>query len=101
MRKALLPWVGLPNVLAGEFIVPELLQDHATAENLSQALANWLEHKGARARLEARYREIHERLRQGNDERVADALEPYLRGSESRGATPFPAAREPAAVRGR
>lgn len=101
MRKALLPYVGLPNILAGEFIVPELLQEHATAENLAQALANWLEHKGARARLEARYREIHERLRQGNDERVADALEPYLRGSEPRGATPFTAAREPAALRGR
>lgn len=101
MRKALLPYVGLPNVLAGEFIVPELLQDHATAGNLSQALANWLEHKGARARLESRYREIHERLRQGNDERVADALEPYLRGRDPRAATPPAAAGEPATVRGR
>ncbi len=101
MRKALLPYVGLPNILAGEFIVPELLQEHATAENLEQALGNWLDHKGARDRLEARYRGIHESLRQGNEERVADALEPYLRGSDTRAATPPASAREPATVRGR
>ena len=51
MRKPLLPYVGLPNILAGEFIVPELLQDHATPENLEQALGNWLDHKVARERL--------------------------------------------------
>jgi lipid-A-disaccharide synthase len=101
MRRPLLPYVGLPNILAGEFIVPELLQTHATAENLEQALGNWLDHKGARDRLEARYREMHVALRQQNDERVADALEPFLRGSESRAETPPSGAREPAAVRGR
>jgi lipid-A-disaccharide synthase len=101
MRKALLPYVGLPNILAGEFIVPELLQEHATAENLEQALGNWLDHRGARDRLEARYRELHVALRQGNDARVADALEPYLRTGEYRAATPPDSAREPAAVRGR
>ena len=35
-----LPYVGLPNILCGEFIVPELLQDDATPENLAQALLN-------------------------------------------------------------
>ena len=34
------PWVGLPNIIAGEFIVPELLQENATPENLAQALFN-------------------------------------------------------------
>ena len=78
MRNPLLPYVGLPNILAGEFIVPELLQAHATPENLEQAISNWLDHKVARGRLEARYRAIHESLRCGNDERVAQALAPYL-----------------------
>lgn len=78
MRKALLPWVGLPNILAGEFIVPELLQDDATPENLAQAIGNWLDHKGARERLLARYEAIHAQLRCGNDERVAQALAPWL-----------------------
>jgi hypothetical protein len=35
-----LPWIGLPNVLAGEYVVPEILQDDATPENLTQALVN-------------------------------------------------------------
>ncbi len=48
-RKAILPYVGLPNILAGEFIVPELLQDDATPANLAQALGNWLDNKSARA----------------------------------------------------
>jgi lipid-A-disaccharide synthase len=77
-RKGLVPWVGLPNILAGEFIVPELLQEHATPANLEQALANWLDHKGARARLRERFEAIHAQLRCGNDERVAQALAPWL-----------------------
>lgn len=78
MRNALLPYVGLPNILAGEFIVPELLQDHATPENLEQAVGNWLDHKVARERLLERYDAIHASLRCGNDERVAQALTPWL-----------------------
>ncbi len=39
-RKLLVPWVGLPNVLAGRFVVPELLQDDATPGNLAQAVRN-------------------------------------------------------------
>jgi lipid-A-disaccharide synthase len=78
MRNALLPYVGLPNILAGEFIVPELLQENATPENLEQALDNWLDHKVARERLLARYAGIHAQLRCGNDERVAQALAPWL-----------------------
>ena len=33
-----LPWVGLPNILARRFVVPEFIQDDATAENLAQAV---------------------------------------------------------------
>jgi len=91
MRKPLLPYVGLPNILAGEFIVPELLQEHATAANLEQALENWLDHKLARERLLARYAAIHAQLRCDNGERVAQALAPWL-GS---GASP---ARQPEAA---
>ena len=48
-----LPYVGLPNILAGEFVVPEILQDDATPENLAQALCNQLQDKEVRERLEA------------------------------------------------
>ena len=99
MRKALLPYVGLPNILAGEFIVPELLQEHATPGNLEQAIGNWLDHKAARERLQARYATIHQQLRCGNDERVAQALAPWLAPGTSH-ATPATGGTSLAAVRG-
>jgi lipid-A-disaccharide synthase len=77
-RKALLPYVGLPNILAGEFVVPELLQEDATPANLAQALGNWLDNKEARMRLRERFAAMHESLARGHDERVAQALQPYL-----------------------
>jgi lipid-A-disaccharide synthase len=77
-RKALLPYVGLPNILAGEFVVPELLQDDATPENLAQALGNWLDHKEARDALRERFAAMHRELARGHDERIVQALQPYL-----------------------
>jgi lipid-A-disaccharide synthase len=52
-RKLLLPWVGLPNVLARRFVVPELLQDDATIDNLAQAAVNLFDDIVTRRRLEA------------------------------------------------
>jgi lipid-A-disaccharide synthase len=77
-RQAVLPYFGLPNVLAGEFIVPELLQDDATPGNLAQALGNWLDNKVAREHLRARFASLHAALAKGHDERIAQALAPYL-----------------------
>ena len=79
-RKALLPYVGLPNILAGEFVVPEFLQEEASPENLAQALGNWLDAKDARARLGERFEQLHHSLACDHDARVADALQPYLDG---------------------
>jgi len=73
------PYVGLPNILAGEFIVPEFLQDEATPENLSQAVLNWLFDGAARMRLEARFAAIARELRQDSAERMASALVPMVR----------------------
>lgn len=73
-----LPYVGLPNVLAGRFIVPELLQDDATPENLAQAVCNLLAHPRLAQALTARFTAMHQRLRQGNAERVADAVVAFL-----------------------
>lgn len=77
-KKALLPYVGLPNILAGRFIVPEILQDDATAENLAQALANLWEHKRAREAMVDCFDALHRRLRQDNPEQLRQALAPYL-----------------------
>jgi lipid-A-disaccharide synthase len=99
-RRRILPYVGLPNILAGEFIVPELLQADATPMNLSQALLNWLDSREARDRLRARFATLHESLACGHDERVAQALEPYLTREAMGGAALPEPDRHPAALRG-
>ena len=78
MRRRIQPYVGLPNVLAGEFIVPELLQADATPANLAQALGNWLDHKEAREAIRERFAKLHESLACDHDRRVVEALAPYL-----------------------
>lgn len=77
-RKGRLRYVGLPNILAGEFVVPEILQEDATAENLAQALVNQLHDKTVRRRLEQKFLEIHRVLKQGTAERVVEAILPML-----------------------
>lgn len=78
-RKAYQPYVGLPNILAGEFVVPELLQDDATPENLAQAVVNLVRHKTVRDKLVERFCGIHRALKQDNAERCAQAILPYLK----------------------
>jgi lipid-A-disaccharide synthase len=68
----------LPNILAGEWLVPELLQDDATPENLAQAMGNWIRHRDVAARARVRFGEIHATLAIGNAGRVVDALRPLL-----------------------
>ncbi len=62
-RKQLQPWVGLPNILCGDFVVPELLQDAATPQALSAAVLDWLlasQHQPARiAALQQRFTALH------------------------------------------
>ena len=73
-----LPWVGLPNILAGRYVVPEFLQDEATPENLAQALGNLLADKPARAAIERVFAGIHRLLRQDTAQKAAGAVLPYL-----------------------
>lgn len=73
-----LPWVGLPNILAGRYVVPEFLQDEATPENLAQALGNLLVDRQARAAIARVFDGIHRLLRQDTAQKAADAVLPYL-----------------------
>jgi lipid-A-disaccharide synthase len=100
MRKALLPYFGLPNILSGEFVVPELLQDDATPANLAQALGNLLDSPEARSRMRERFARLHESLACGHDERVTEALQPFIESEPRHGAALSPSGRSPAAVRG-
>jgi lipid-A-disaccharide synthase len=75
MRRMLyLPYVGMPNILAGERLVPELLQDDATPEALAAALLALWRDKPARERQVARFREFHQLLRQNTAEKAAEAV---------------------------
>jgi lipid-A-disaccharide synthase len=73
-----LPWVGLPNILAGRYVVPEFLQDDATPENLAQALGNLLVDRQARAAITRVFDSVHRQLRQDTAQKAADAVLPYL-----------------------
>ncbi|MGE5336693.1 MAG: lipid-A-disaccharide synthase [Gemmatimonadota bacterium] len=69
-----LPYVGLPNILAGEFLVPELLQEQATPDALARALLGQLADERLRRMLEERFTQIHESLRRDTPALAADAI---------------------------
>lgn len=73
-RMLYLPWIGLPNILAGEFLVPELIQDQATPEHLCAALMALLGDAAGQARQRERFLEIHAALRQDTAAKAADAV---------------------------
>lgn len=73
-----LPWVGLPNILAGRYVVPEFLQDEANPENLAQALGNLMIDGQVRAGIRRVFHDLHCRLRQNTAEKAAAAVLPYL-----------------------
>ncbi len=61
--KGYLPYVGLPNILCEEFVVPEILQDRATAPALAEAVLHQLRDTPNRIRLEQRFTALHATLR--------------------------------------
>jgi lipid-A-disaccharide synthase len=73
-RMGYLPYVGLPNILAGKFVVPEFIQDDATPENMAQALLNFYADKRTCALIAEEFREIHLQLKQNTAEKAATAV---------------------------
>ena len=84
-RMAYLPWVGLPNILCGETVVPELLQDEADPEHLAAAIDDWFADDARRAAVEARFTALHHTLRQDTARRAAEAILPYLHKERAAG----------------
>lgn len=77
---AYLPWVGLPNVLAGREVVPEVLQDAATPQALADALDGWLADPARVDELTRVFTDMHLQLRQDTAAKAAAAILPYLQG---------------------
>ncbi|HEY9097209.1 MAG TPA: lipid-A-disaccharide synthase [Hydrogenophaga sp.] len=79
-RKQLQPWVGLPNILSEEFVVPELLQDAATPLALAKAVVNWLEAPERINELQQRFVSLHHLLKRDTSQLATDAIEKVLEG---------------------
>jgi lipid-A-disaccharide synthase len=81
-RKQLQPWVGLPNILCEEFVVPELLQDAATSQALAKEVLSWLDAKTQapeRIRaLEHRFTALHQDLQRDTATLATNAIEKIL-----------------------
>jgi lipid-A-disaccharide synthase len=73
-RMRRLPYVGLPNILAGEFLVPEFLQSKATPGALSAAVISLMQDAERQRRQVEKFREIHVSLRQNAAEKAAAAV---------------------------
>ena len=79
--RMLLPYVGLPNILAGRFVVPEMLQDDATPENLALAAGNLYDDTVTRRRLEALFAGFAASLAADTGALSADAVAAELRAA--------------------
>ena len=79
-RKQLQPWVGLPNILCREFVVPELIQDDATPEALAAATLDWLRSPDKVQALQQRFTALHHELLRDTPTLCADAIQQVLEG---------------------
>ena len=77
-RMALQPWVGLPNILCGEFVVPERIQEACTPQALVEAAGAWLDDPERCARVRQRFEALHANLRRDTARRATDALAQLL-----------------------
>ena len=79
-RMLNVPWVSLPNLLASETLVPELLQDDATVDNLSDAVLTYFLDEKKVQKLQQRFAGLHQTLRHGGNQAAAQALTDLLEG---------------------
>ncbi len=81
--KRLQPWVGLPNILCGEFAVPEFLQSAATPQALSAAVLAWFASPGKIQSLQSRFNALHDSLARDTVALATDAIEKVLQNHVS------------------
>jgi lipid-A-disaccharide synthase len=77
-RKQLQPWVGLPNILCEQFVVPELLQHDATPRALAESVLEWLEAPARMAAVQHTFTTLHERLRRDTATLATDAIQQVI-----------------------
>ena len=77
-RKRLQPWVGLPNILCADFVVPELIQAQATPKAIANSVLDWLSDPARVTELKATFSQLHESLRADTASIAAHAIEKIL-----------------------
>ena len=77
-RKRYQPWVGLPNILLRDFVVPEFLQDQASPLNLAEATLAWLDDLPRTKALRQRFDSLHHLLRRQTAVAATHAIEKIL-----------------------
>jgi lipid-A-disaccharide synthase len=78
------PWIGLPNILAREFVVPELLQNAATPQAMADAVWQQLEDAPGRLRLVQRFTDMHHSLLRNSSEESAAAVMRIIEAGRAR-----------------
>ncbi len=73
-RMAYQPWVGLPNILCREFVVPELIQNACTPAALADAADRLLQDQAGAGRLRQRFTELHQLLQRDTARCATDAI---------------------------
>jgi lipid-A-disaccharide synthase len=83
-RKQLQPWVGLPNILCRDFVVPELLQDAAAPQALANEVLRWLDAKDVAPEkivaLQQTFAALHTQLQRDTPRIAAHAIQQVLQG---------------------
>lgn len=77
-RKQLQPWIGLPNILCGEFVVPELVQDEANPESLATAVLEWLQAPARMAAVQEKFKTLHSQLQRDTATLATNAIEKVI-----------------------
>ena len=81
-RKKLQPWVGLPNILCQDFVVPEFLQDAARPQALARAVLGWLDAYATApakiAALQEKFTTLHAELQRDTPKLATDAIRKVL-----------------------
>jgi len=77
-RQKLQAWVGLPNILCQDFVVPELLQAQATPEAMAQAVLDWLTQPAKIQSLQQRFTQLHQSLLRNTPELAAHAIQKVI-----------------------
>ncbi len=68
------PWVGLPNILCRDFVVPEFIQESCTPEKLANAVLAGLDDDAGQHNITMRFTALHHQLRRNTARQATDAI---------------------------